>query len=272
MAPPSSAGPALRCPGEGEPPAWPRLDDHLVEPENSRDEVVRGQRMHVMGALPPHADCQARLTTVLTVHAREGYISSTELQTRSAFDSDFASDFCIRKKGQDPRTGVRYLEELVCEVISEQRAGVILNKAEDLELRGVRRIFGIFLKERQVREWRQGAWHSLPQDGAIEDECLIRPLSVRAILDAAEADDEVARALLSKQNRVLMQRLGDSLDQGHKAGVAEGLRAAVRDLCEVLDIPLSTEQAAALDAMTPSQLTELRQHLKQHRSWPQRAR
>jgi hypothetical protein len=235
-----------------------------VEPEVSRDEVVRGRRMHVMGAQPPHADCQARLTTVLTVHAREGYISSTELQTRSAFDSDFASDFCIRKKGKDPRTGVRYLEELVCEVISEQKPGNISDKAEDLELRGVRRIFGIFLKERQVQEWKQGAWHPLPADGVIEDECLVRPLSVRAIVDAAEADDEVARALLSKQNPVLMQRLSES----HTAGVIEGLR----DLCEVLDISLSAERAAALSAMTPSELTELRQHLKQHRAWPRRTR
>ncbi len=121
--------PALRCPPDN---PWPRVDDHLVEPETSRDEVLYGQRMQVMGALAPHADRQAELIYVLRAHVHPDFIVSTELQTRSAFDSDFATDACIRKKGNGPRIGTRYLEEFACEVVSEQCPSNILTKAEDL--------------------------------------------------------------------------------------------------------------------------------------------
>jgi hypothetical protein len=50
-------------------------------------------------------------------------------------------------------------------------------------------------------------------------------------------------------------------------GREEGLREAIRDLCEVFQIELGAERAAALEAMDLPALQSLRAHLKQHRRW-----
>jgi hypothetical protein len=200
LAPGGSASTPLRFPGADGP--WPALDDHLVKPEASRDEVVRGRRIQAMAANPPHADQQSRLDYLLNAHARPGYVVSTELLTRVGLKSDFASDVCIRRDGIDPDTGKRHLEELVFEVVSEQSLKDITEKAEDMIGRGVRRVFAIFVKTGEVKEW-QGAWLLSGQE--IADPLLAGPLPVRSILDAAAADDAVVRALDQKGNRAIQQ-------------------------------------------------------------------
>ncbi len=37
---PSASGTSLRLPGRGD--AFPRVDDHLVTPEVTRDEIIKG--------------------------------------------------------------------------------------------------------------------------------------------------------------------------------------------------------------------------------------
>lgn len=68
--------------------------------------------------------------------------------------------------------------------------------------RGVRRIFALFLKERQVCEWSAETrdWSALAADSQIADPCLAVPLSVAALLDAAVADNAVVEALIAKGN------------------------------------------------------------------------
>lgn len=200
---PSGSGTAVaRLPSRE---AFPSVEEHLVTPELTRDERIRGRRVVAMPALPPHADRQIDLGFVIRAHVKPGFIGSTELLTRVNQGSDFATDVSVRKAGDDPKTGARYLEELSFEVVNEQSARDIREKAEDLSARGVRRVIAVFVKTENVCQWSRskGVWEELDLDGMIEDPCLSRSLRVRALLDAAEADNAVARALADKHNPVI---------------------------------------------------------------------
>jgi hypothetical protein len=261
----------MRLPGRD---AFPPLDEHLVKPEVTRDEVIRGRRVLAMPALPPHADRQAELGYVIRGNVKPGYVSSTELITRVSEGSDFATDYCVRKAGTDPSTGARYLEELSFEVVNEQSARDIREKAEDLTARGVRRVIAVFVKTGKVSEWspQRAAWKDLDLGGTIEDPCLSRPVRVQALLDAAEADDAVARALLAKDNPVLVEAKKESEQQGRKDGLAEGekkgLRQGIEAACELLGIELGPERHARMSELSAAGLEALLAQIRVARRWP----
>jgi hypothetical protein len=223
--------------------------------------MIRGRRVEAMPALPPHADRQFDLGYVIGAHVRPGYVGSSELLTRAGKGSDFATDVSVRRQGTNPETGTRYLEELAFEVVNEQSERDITEKAEDLTARGVRRVVAIFVKKGEAREWsaKSGAWRKLDPDATFSDPTLLRPLRVRELLDAAEADNAVAEALRAKRNPVIVRV--------QEEGRAEGLRAAVRDLCELLDIRLTPEREGALEGMQSAELDALRERLKRDRRW-----
>jgi hypothetical protein len=187
---------------------FPNVDDHLVQPEITRDEMIGGRRIVAHPAKEPHADQHSDLDYVLHAHAASGYRSSSDLLTRHDFDSDFASDACVRKEGLDPETGRRYLEEIAFEVVSEQNEQVVSEKAPRMYRRGVRRIFAIFVKAGQVCEWspESRSWSPMDPGSRIEDPCLAIPLEVAALLDAAAADHAVIEALAAKGNPAIRQR------------------------------------------------------------------
>jgi len=203
-----------------------------VEPE-TRDERIRGRAVLAMPAHPPHADRQFELSYALRGSIKPGYVGSTELLTRAGPGSDFATDACIRKAGTDPATGTRYLEELAFEVVNEQSARDVREKAEDLTARGVRHVIAIFVKTGKVCAWsnERHAWADLDLDGTLEDECLSRPIRVRALLDAAEADKAVAQALVEKHNPVIEDLKAETFAEGRREGrdqgVVEGKAAAI---------------------------------------------
>ena len=114
LAPGASDGHAVRLPGP-----FPSLDEHIVKPE-TRDEMLRGHRVITMPALAPHADRQCEIDYVVRGNVRTGYVSSSDLLTRPTTGSEFATDTCVRKEGEDPSTGTRYLEEVAFEVVNEQ--------------------------------------------------------------------------------------------------------------------------------------------------------
>jgi hypothetical protein len=72
------------------------------------------------------------------------------LLTRFAEDSDFGSDICLRKEGSDPATGVRHLEEVAFFVVSPGNERLVKEKARLMSLRGVRRIFTVWVDRREV--------------------------------------------------------------------------------------------------------------------------
>ncbi|MFV8751516.1 hypothetical protein ACNOYE_13305 [Nannocystaceae bacterium ST9] len=265
LAAPASASGSLRLPGkrEGE---FPRLDDHLVQPEVTRDEMVRGRRVVALPANPPHADRHSDLDYVIRGHAAKGTVVSTDMITRLDEGSDFATDTSVRKEGIDPRTSERYLEELAFEVVSSQSMRDIRERAEDLTKRGVRRLFAIFVKTNEVREWStaSGGWITLPPDAVIEDPMLARPLEVRALLDGAAADDAVVEALASKGNPRLAQREAAE----HERGLERGRIEAIETACELLGIPLGPREHARLSELDAAALARLLARIKLERRWP----
>lgn len=243
---------------------FPPVDEHLVKPEVTYDEIIRGRKVTAMTALHPHAEAQNQLAFLIAPHVKPGYRSLTELLTRAAVASDFGTDVCVCRDGIDPATGSRYLEEISFEVVNEQTMRDVTEKAEDLIHRGVRRVFGIFVKTGEVCEWSKAANKFVPmnKDGFIEDPLFVRPIAVKALVDFALCEDEVARALNVKNNAAIValkqheRKLG--VDEGRKLGVDEGRLQERRDtLIDLLverfgDVP--TEVLARIHAADIAQL------------------
>ena len=173
------------------------------------------------------------------------YEGSTDLLTRTGKKSDFATDACIRKTGNDPATGTRYLEEIAFEVVSTQSEGDAADKAEEMLARGVRRVFGIFVKgPRRVCEWspESGRWVLLDASARIEDPCLVTPLAVPALLDAAQADDAVVEALKAKRNPEILKLEAVAKAEGRAEGEAKGMAGAILALLEARGVAVSPVQ------------------------------
>jgi hypothetical protein len=239
----------MRLPGRG---SLPGIDEHLVEPEVTRDEIIGGRRYVASPAKEPHATQQCDLDYVIRAHVAPGWKSAADLLTRHDQDSDFATDTCVLREGIDPETGGRYLEELAFEVVAEQTEARVGEKAVRMHRRGVRRTFALFLKERRVCEWsaQQGDWIALAADSRIEDPCLAVPLSVAALLDAAGADNAVAEALIAKGNPAIrrhdaerdVERLAESI---LSVLGARGVAVSERQTQEIL----SCQDLVRLEAM-----------------------
>ncbi len=224
-APAASVASSFRLPGTRD---FPRLDDHLVRPE-TREEVVRGVHVMAMGANPPHAERQTKLDLVIEPHVAPGYVAATDLLTRFSSGSNFATDLCIRKEGVDAE-GVRHLEELAFEIVSEQSRKSITERAEEMTSRGVRRLIAIFVKSGTIEEWSRETqcFEPLSLDAELVDPTLTRPLPLRALLDAAVAYDEVAKAF-DQRGVPYMVELRRRSEQ---KGKAEGKRELLTRLLE----------------------------------------
>lgn len=218
---PGASGHSVHLPGRG---SFPPVDEHLVEPEVTRDEIIEGRPVVAMPALEPHADQHGELQFVLRAHVAPGYLAAVDLLTRFTLQSDFASDVCVRRAGIDPQTGTRYLEELAFEIVSEQNERDVTEKAPQMHRRGVRRIFALFVKgERRVCEWspEDRSWRPLDLASWIEDPCLAKPMAVAALLDAALADDAVVEALAAKGNQAIRRREAAARREGEAKGKAK---------------------------------------------------
>ena len=203
----------------------PRVDERLAPPE-TRLEYLGGVEIFAAPADEPHATHQSQVDRVMGSYVARGYVPAVEMLTRTTIDDDFAPDFSIFPAARDPKTGGRLLEEIAFEVTSEQAIGVPTRKARELIRRGVRRVFCLLVKQRRVLEWSRDAdgWETLPEDSVIDDPCLVRPLPLAGLLDAAKADDAVAQALLAKQTPTLMRAIEDGHNEGLKEGLKEGIK------------------------------------------------
>ena len=272
----------------------PAVDEHAVGSESGQ-EMIRGQIVRAAPSYAPHADRQVDIAYVLRASVASGYVASVELLTRTAHDYDFATDACVRKAGTDSQ-GHRYLEELSFEVKHTQSNTSLKDRARQLVRRGVRRVFAIHVrgdksgghervKAGPVKEWSpdRQEWHELSEALDIEDRCLARPLNVRALLNAAEADRAVIQALAAKGDPTLAKLTADSYDRGRSDGydrgrsdgydrgrsdgLLQGLRRTVRELCELLAIELTPDRQGHIDSLDAEALERLCTDLKQNRCW-----
>jgi hypothetical protein len=226
------SGYSLKAPGASSGPrhlrgrgSFPRVDDHLVSPEISRDEIIGGRRLVAFPAESPHATQHGDLHYVLRAHVAPGYRGAVDLLTRQGEKSDFASDACVYRDGIDPATGARYLEEIAFEVVSEQSERDVTEKAVGMYRRGVRRIFAVFVKGPRFGEWSPETqiWRLLDASSSIEDRCLVKPLAVAALLDAALADNAVVEALIAKGNPIILNREAAAEARGEARGEAKSI-------------------------------------------------
>ena len=295
-------------PGSNHSPNDYRPDDHAVAPE-TRAELVGGEVLQASPALAPHGDSHSQLDYLLRANVAPGYVSSSDLLTRTSEGWDFATDACIRRAGKHPETGHRYLEELAFEVKHKQSLTALTARARELCAHGVRRVFALCVAGQDeaaqvgpVLEWLPAdqRWNPLGPDQRIEDPCLVQPLPVRALIDALEADNQVARALLEKANPVLAEHMdtvraegeargeargrqqglaeGEARGEarGRQQGLAEGreqeavaqLRQSIGVLCRVLNIPVTPARHAALATMARGQLVAVIEHIEAHGAWP----
>jgi len=255
---------ALHLPGDNEHTPRPYVDERLVEPE-TREEIVRGQRLHVLPANPEHGDEHTEVTYVVRTHVAPNYTVSTDLLTRASPHSDFATDTCVRRSGIDPRTQSRYLEELAFEVVNEQSMAHMLERAQDLTSCGVRRLIAIFVKKGEISEWsaKDDRWIPLDLDGFLQDPTLVHPFPLRALLDAATADDALVDALAAKKNPRLAQREHEREEQG----LERGLSKAIEAVCELLEIPLSLRERVQMRDLDATGLESLLERIKTDRRW-----
>jgi hypothetical protein len=74
-------------------------------------------------------------------------------------------------------------------------------------------------------EWsrKKKDWIEMDRSSAIADRCLIEPLEVEALFDAAAADDAVARGLVARGNPVIEE----VRQQGRAEGNAEAILAVL---------------------------------------------
>ena len=243
---PGAPGSALHLPGRG---SFPGVDDHLVVPEITRDEIIGGRRVVASPAKEPHATQHTQLDYVVRAHVPSGYYVATDLLTRHDEESDFATDTCVFKEGVDPATGGRYLEEIAFEVVSEQSERYVGEKALRMHRRGVRRIFSVWVKgPRRVCEWspESQSWRPLEAGSKIEDPCLVAPLAVDALLDAAAADHAVVEALIAKGDPTLQKREAAAEARGEAKGEAKGKAAwvaeAILKVLEAREVAVSETQ------------------------------
>jgi hypothetical protein len=227
------------------PRAHPAVDDHLVVPEVTRDEVIAGRKVVAFPAEAPHGDKRVEIETLLRFHVAPGYVVSADLITRFAVDSDFASDTCVRREGVDPATGRRYLEEIAFEVVSTQSERNAAEKAQVMYRRGVRRIFGVWVKgRRKVCEWsaESEGWSPLEEGSQIEDRCLGAPLPVKALLDAALVPRAVVQALEAQGDPAVRELKDAAKAEGMAEGIARGIAESILEVLEARGITVSPEQ------------------------------
>jgi hypothetical protein len=274
FAPSGSGSAAVQFPGMQQ---QPKLDEHLVEGE-TREEMLRGERIYAAPAREPHAERHFELDYVIRAHVKDGYIGASDMLTRAGPGSDFATDTAVRKRGIDPQTNTRYLEELAFEVVATQTLREMILRAEDLSARGVRRLLAIFVGggagggvgRNEVCEWSvaEHRFVTLSMDDSLVDPTLARPIPIRALLDAALADDAVVDALDIKGNRRLRAIKTREHQQGMSEGMSKGLVEGIESICRILGIELSPERRADLHELDTAGLERLLSQLETERRWP----
>ncbi len=201
----------------------PEVDERLAEPE-TRFEVEDGRWVYVAPADAPHGEGHATVSALVRGHHADGYSVAVDMLTRTSRTDDIAPDVSVYPSAPDPRSGARQLEELAFEVVSSQSLAYVGQRAAKLVARGVRRVFALDVKRLRALEWSNetGEWRFLERAGRIEDPALAVPIPIDALLDAARADDAIARALRVKRHPECLAEREEGHAEGEAKGRAEG--------------------------------------------------
>jgi hypothetical protein len=238
--------------------ARPRVSDYVVETETDF-ELFQGQIREVTHAGPLHGEQISQVNFVLTAYVAPGHGVDLFLLTRQDADNNFASDISIRRDDIDPDTDDRYLEELAFEIKSTLVPEELEQRARIMAHCGVRRVFavpvtghpaGIDGVAGPLAEWMpaQERWRTYRDDEVITDPCLFEPVPVRALLDAVEADNAVAQALLDKGNPVLVRHAEAAREKGRKEGEENAAREYIHLIMHTRGLAMDAAAHARVDA------------------------
>ena len=182
----------------------PPIDERLALP-GAGYEIIDGVVTFVAPADPPHGERHHVVSMLIGAHVRTSFKVAIDMLTRTSKVDDIAPDVSVFPREPDPATGRRQLEQLAFEIVSTESMSRATRKAAKLTARGVRRVFAIDIVRSRVVEWSRelASWNVLDVRGQIEDLALAVPLPVRALLEAADGEDDVARALIAKHNPVI---------------------------------------------------------------------
>ncbi|MFO0588352.1 MAG: Uma2 family endonuclease [Polyangiaceae bacterium] len=163
-----------------------------------------------------------------------------------------------------PPLAVEYAGSSQDEVTLQEKIQDLLGAGTKLvwvvRLVGPRRV-EVYEPEKPVRTLGPGSLLSAP--GILQNS-----YPVEALFDRNIAHRLTLRNLLQRQGYEDLDDLRiEGREERRKAGLAEGLRTAIRDLCEALGIAIGPEQDAALSAMKGPALDELRLRIKRERRW-----
>jgi Uma2 family endonuclease len=277
--PPSSRSvPMLQAPGaeSGASYRFPSKNDSLPAPGElsipGEDgyELEDGQLVYAAPAGPTHAEFHAALVALLVASVKPSHKVYVDMLTNlgTVPKNELAPDISMvaHYEQDEPRP----LEEVVVEICSTQPLANAERKLRKFANRGVRKLWCIQLSKQAVWQWDHSidGLRIVPSDGYLEDELLVRPLSVKVLLKTTLQDNEIARALLAKENPVLEQRLDAVFHQGKDDGRKEGLRVAIHTACEFLAITLDESQQQRLDQADTKDLEDVLAYLKTHKVWP----
>ncbi len=204
----------------------PPIDERLALPEAGY-EIIDGVVTFVVPADPPHAERHQTVSVLIGTHVRAEFKVAIDMLTRTSKIDDIAPDVSVFPRDPDPVTGGRQLEQMAFEIVSTESMSHATTKAAKLAGRGVRRVFAIDIVRKRLVEWSSEieSWKVLDVRGRIEDAALAVPLSVNALLEAVDTDDEVARALVAKHNPVIEAATAEGLARGRAQAVLEVLAA-----------------------------------------------
>lgn len=164
------------------------------------------------------------IAALLALHIGKDFAFAVEMLTRTSETNDFAPDVSVYPRARHPETGGRQLEELAFEVVSTETMKHAGDKAAKLVERGVRRVFAIDVNKGQALEWSRtlAKWRVLEPGSSITDHALAAPLPVEALVNAIDADDAGAQALIAKKNRLIEAVRHEGKAEGKVEGKREG--------------------------------------------------
>lgn len=130
--------------------------------------------------------------------------------------------------------------------MSTERLSAAAKKAAALSGRGVRRVFAIDVKRQRLLEWSRetDGWRLLRDGESLRDKTLALPLPMEALTRPGNIDDAMVRALLAKNNPVIVAAVEERRARRTAEGVswvlllvlaARGIRVTAAERRKVLE-------------------------------------
>jgi Uma2 family endonuclease len=221
----------------------PAIDERLALPEAGY-EIIDGVVTFVAPADPPHGERHATVAALIRSHVESSFKVAVDMLTRTSKIDDIAPDVSVFPRAPHPKTGGRQLEQLAFEIVSTQSMSDATAKAAKLAGRGVRRVFAIDLTRRRVLEWSQelATWIVLDPSSWIEDPALAVSLSIGALMEIVDADDEVVRAHVARHHPAIEAVRAEGRAEGHAEGYAVGTAESIVHVLVARGLQISEHQ------------------------------